>query len=360
MLGHLRANLWLLVLTIVICCVAYPLLLLGIGQTIFPDRANGSLVTDADGKVIGSRLVAQAFSGDEYFQPRPSAVSYNAAATGGSNLGPNNPALRARVLGMLGGVLKYGPKGPKPGKRIGPDIEAWFQKDRYQGKPGIVTQWASANASSAEGWIKSTGDAVKGQWKKDDKEPDPGEAFLSQWTEDLPELHKRWLASEAYADWKKKNPDKSPEPADLASGFFETFSQMYPGEWPALEEYETKDKEKRKKLARMKESPEIQNNFFAMWRQEHPNLDLASVPADMVMTSGSGLDPHITLKNALYQLDRVADKWAETTKRDPGQVRKEIESYLRANTQSPLGGLVGEELINVLETNLALHKKYGA
>ena len=73
MFAHIRANLWLLVLSIVLCCVLYPLILLAIGQTLFHDKAQGSLITDASGKVIGSRLIAQPFTSDEYFQPRPSS-----------------------------------------------------------------------------------------------------------------------------------------------------------------------------------------------------------------------------------------------------------------------------------------------
>ncbi|OAI53691.1 potassium transporter [Planctomycetaceae bacterium SCGC AG-212-F19] len=99
--------------------------------------------------------------------------------------------------------------------------------------------------------------------------------------------------------------------------------------------------------------------FFDMWRQEHPKADLEEVPADMVMASGSGLDPHITLKNALYQLDRVAGKWAEKTKRDPAQTHKEIEDLLRQKTEAPLGGVAGVDLVNVLEVNLALRQRYG-
>ena len=82
MTAHLRANLWLLVLTVLLCSVLYPLVLLGIGQTVFHDKAQGSLLTDASGNPIGSRLIAQPFTADEYFQPRPSAASYNAAASG--------------------------------------------------------------------------------------------------------------------------------------------------------------------------------------------------------------------------------------------------------------------------------------
>ncbi len=362
MLGHLRASLWLLVLTLAICSVLYPLVLFGIGQAVFRDQAEGSLINGPDGKPVGSRLIAQNFIGDQFFQPRPSAVSYNAAASGATNWGANNYLLRDRVARILGPIVKYGKEahkhGNKPGTLVGPDIEKWFQQNQYQGKPGILAQWASLHSGLADAWIKNTADAVKGQWKKGDKEPEQADAFLSQWAVDLPELHKSWLASEAYAEWKKQNPEKAPTTADLGGGFFVIFSKTYPGEWPTLEEYETKDKEKRKKFIRVKESSEIQSVFFDMWRQDHPNTDLELVPADMVMASASGLDPHITLKNAFYQLDRVAAKWAETSKRDLVQVRKEIENLLRANTESPLGGLAGEDLINVLEINLAMRKKY--
>jgi K+-transporting ATPase ATPase C chain len=80
----------------------------------------------------------------------------------------------------------------------------------------------------------------------------------------------------------------------------------------------------------------------------------------MVTTSGSGLDPHITLDNAEYQLDRVASKWATDTKRDPTQVRTEIEQILQTDAFAPLDGLFGEKMINVLQVNLDLRKRYGS
>ena len=110
----------------------------------------------------------------------------------------------------------------------------------------------------------------------------------------------------------------------------------------------------------IKEGADIQKVLFDMWRQDHPDADLEPVPADMVMASGSGLDPHITLKNALYQLDRVAGKWAETTKGDSARIRKEIEELLHKKAEAPLGGLVGVDLVNVLEVNLALRDRYGS
>jgi K+-transporting ATPase ATPase C chain len=80
---------------------AYHAALWGLGQVAFPSQTEGSLVRRADGTVIGSRLIAQRFTRDEYFHPRPSAADYNAASTGGSNYGPSNPdhlaAVRERV-----------------------------------------------------------------------------------------------------------------------------------------------------------------------------------------------------------------------------------------------------------------------
>jgi len=191
---HLVANLWLLGLSILMCAVLYPLVLLGIGQTLLSDSANGSLVTDAQGTVVGSRLIAQPFTSAKYFHPRPSAVSYNAAATGGSNWGASNPNLRNRVTEQLQGA---------PPEEIG-----------------------------------------------------------------------------------------------------------------------------------------------------------KTIPSDLVLASGSGVDPHITRDGAEFQLERVANAWATELGRDAGTVQKEIESILEEHIEAPLAGLVGPDLINVLETNLAMQAHF--
>jgi K+-transporting ATPase ATPase C chain len=109
----------------------------------------------------------------------------------------------------------------------------------------------------------------------------------------------------------------------------------------------------------VKEGTDVQSNFFDMWRQEHADADLEEVPADMVMASGSGLDPDITLDNALYQLERVAAAWAKDKQRDPAQVRGEIRSILEQRASAPGGGLFGPKLVNVLEMNLELRAHYG-
>ena len=124
-------------------------------------------------------------------------------------------------------------------------------------------------------------------------------------------------------------------------------------------QHQTADGKTASVIQPVKEGTDVQSNFFDMWRQEHADADLEEVPADMVMASGSGLDPDITLDNALYQLERVAAAWAKDKQRDPAQVRGEIRSILEQRASAPGGGLFGPKLVNVLEMNLELRAHYG-
>ena len=103
MLVHLRAALVSLVVLTVVTGIAYPLIVTGIAQAVFPSQANGSLIMKG-GKVLGSTLIGQPFDDPRYFWGRPSAISPfpdNAASSSGSNLSPTNPdlvkAVQARV-----------------------------------------------------------------------------------------------------------------------------------------------------------------------------------------------------------------------------------------------------------------------
>jgi K+-transporting ATPase ATPase C chain len=96
-----------------------------------------------------------------------------------------------------------------------------------------------------------------------------------------------------------------------------------------------------------------------MWRLDHATIALQEIPGDMVTTSGSGLDPHITFQNATYQLDRVSSKWAADLKRSPAEVRAEVADILEKNSFAPFDGLFGEKMINVLQVNLVLRSQFG-
>lgn len=108
-----RAALFTLLLT----GVAYPLLVTGLAQLFFPGQANGSLVKDERGQVVGSELIGQAFSHPAYFHPRPSAAGdkgYDAMASGGSNYGATSQKLRDRVISDLERLEKENPQAISP------------------------------------------------------------------------------------------------------------------------------------------------------------------------------------------------------------------------------------------------------
>ena len=105
MITELRKAVLFTVVTIVMLGGGYNLLLIGIGRTVFPAQAEGSLIRRADGTVVGSRLIAQKFAKAEYFHSRPSGVDYNAASTGGTNYGPSNPDHLKAVRERLGAVI---------------------------------------------------------------------------------------------------------------------------------------------------------------------------------------------------------------------------------------------------------------
>ena len=333
---YLSKSLWLLLFSVVICCGIYPALLWVVGQTLFPFQANGSMVKGPDGTLVGSSLIAQPFTKDEYFQPRPSACSYDGTASSSSALASSNYALRNRVATTLGPIVKYR-SGSKDGQLAAPDIETWFQQDQYQGGSNIVAQWADAHNSLAQAWVNA----------------DPSHSlYVSNWAN---------AHAPQVAQFVKDNPSTpQPQPADLAVVFFKGFSREHPGEFPSAVTTNGADGKPQTVIQPVKEGSDVQSSFFDMWRQEHPDVALQDVPGDLVTTSASGLDPHITLQNAEVQLERVASKWAADLKRDPTEVHREIDGLLKAHATAPFGGLAGEPFINVFEIDLLLRNRYGA
>jgi K+-transporting ATPase ATPase C chain len=112
---NLRTAVLMTVVTTVVLGVIYPLVVTAIAQAVFPDKANGQLI-ERNGTVIGSRLIGQGFSSPGYFRPRPSATStpYDAANSGGSQLGPTNKKLVDAVKANVEAARKENPDMPVP------------------------------------------------------------------------------------------------------------------------------------------------------------------------------------------------------------------------------------------------------
>lgn len=202
----LRAALVATMAFAIICCGLYPAFVWSVAQLVFPDKANGSLIRDREGAVRGSRLLAQGFTSDRYFTPRPSnaGVGYDGMSSGGTNLGPTSDKL------------------------------------------------------------------AHGVHVKDDQ---------------------------------------------------------------------GKDKEDTRNFEGIKD-------LVAAYRQANGLLGTDSVPADAVTRSGSGLDPHISVRNAKLQAPRVAK--ARHLKLES------VLALIRAHTEGPSLGILGDAGVNVLTLNLAL------
>jgi K+-transporting ATPase ATPase C chain len=292
-IGHVRAMAVLFGLTLLLCCIIYPAILWGFGRVAAPEAAAGSLIEEG-GQVKGSLLLAQPFSDPKYFWPRPSAVDYNAAGSGPSNLAASNPKLRYAITRRLAPLARF-----NSGEPAGPAVQKWFRDESGR---------------------------------------------LKKWVEDNPTPAKQWCD------------DNKVSEEQLAS-----FAKQYPIAWPTVEERDGPEGKKENYLKPVtvgeEDIADLQATLFDAWLRANPGVELRRVPADLVLSSGSGLDPHITLRAARYQLDHhVADAWAKASGKPRSDVVRVIEEVLRRHRFRPLAGLGGEELVNVLGVNRDLDR----
>lgn len=114
---EIRPAIFLFLVFTIVCGGLYPALVTGVASLVFPDQANGSLITDRHNRLVGSSLIGQDFSGTGYFWPRPSATagfSYNPQASGGSNFGPTNPKFIKTVRDRVTALRTSGVTGEIP------------------------------------------------------------------------------------------------------------------------------------------------------------------------------------------------------------------------------------------------------
>jgi K+-transporting ATPase ATPase C chain len=130
--------------------LGYPLLMTGLAHILFPHQANGSLIKLPNGQIIGSEIIAQSFTSDRYFHPRPSAAGngYDATSSGGSNLAQSNAKLAQRIQGDIDKLAAENPGKPVPidmvtysASGLDPDItpdSAYFQAPRIAKARGLT------------------------------------------------------------------------------------------------------------------------------------------------------------------------------------------------------------------------------
>ena len=171
MWNEIRSSVVMLIVMTLITGIAYPLLVTGVAQAVFPHQANGSLIMK-DGKPIGSELIGQPFSSPKYFWSRPSATSpkpYDGASSSGSNLGPTNPALLQTVADRIKALRDADPGNAAPvpadlvtasGSGLDPHISpaaAYYQAERVARArhldPGRVRELIAKHTEKRQFWI---------------------------------------------------------------------------------------------------------------------------------------------------------------------------------------------------------------
>ena len=309
LLGHLRACLAITVLLTVVVCGIYPLVVWGLAQAVFPFQANGSLITAKDGTVIGSTLLGQPFSDPKYFHPRPSAAGngYDPTSSGGSNLGPTSAKL------INGDTKAATPPSP-------PDASA----TAATAAPADATAASAAATASATAPADATATATAVAATASATTPADATAAAAA-----------SASAAAAAPQVVDNDGIKLRVLHYCDDNSIPFEGIQDGKTVDLAPYKTSDGWDEVKL------------ITAFNDSDHPLTVKADkpIPADAVTASASGLDPHISVANALLQAPRVA--------KARGLDEAAVRNLIAANTEGAWG-LFGDPGVNVLRLNLAL------
>lgn len=167
MLAQIRAAVVSTLFFTLLLGVGYPLLVTLIGQLAFPDQANGSLIRDRAGQVIGSRLIAQKFEKPEYLHPRPSATGndgYDASGSGGSNLGPLHPDLAKRMVKDAEALRQEAPGVVVPADAVTTSASGLDPHISPENARRQAARIAKARGASPEAVLKVIDAHVVGAW----------------------------------------------------------------------------------------------------------------------------------------------------------------------------------------------------
>lgn len=302
-LGHIWASIGVTLVLGALCCGLYPLAVWAISQAVFPIQANGSLVTK-DGKftsnesqAVGSALIGQNFSAAGYFHPRPSAAGngYDGSSSGGSNLGPLSDKL-------INGA-PYAPPTPPPDAAAQPPAATASAPPTVTGVPGAPQ--VSGTAASAPA-------------------PPPSPAFDGLRLRVIHYCVENGIGFKLY----KIRSDGSRIAEVPLSTYQDKDGNLLDDKLVSDFPHPPTDGEGK--------TPVIAADFAML------------IPGDAVTASGSGLDPHISPENAEIQAQRVAD-----ARRLP---KTKVLELIKANTDQPNLGFLGDPGVNVLMLNIALDK----
>lgn len=390
MLAHIRISIVATLVLAVVVCAVYPLVVWGLSQLLFHDKANGSLITNKDGKVIGSRLLGQSFpdANGIYFHPRPSAAGngYDATASGGSNLGPMSKKLlygttkdsivtviatdkAHEAAGLTGRAEGAFVSSTDKSITISTGTDAAAKKTTYPLDKDVTitaegrtlkktTPAAGANAELklntatppavtavtvidkvSQGTVKAVdadaGKVTLAAEKEGDADTDyvvPSTAWvivngkLDAKAGEIPVGAKVQIMTATVMDFDGI--------ADRTVQYCETNGINYTSSVPP---------------ASFKDADGVDDFklISAFNGATNPMIKPSTpVPADAVTMSGSGLDPHISVENARIQAKRVADARKMTI--------DAVNKLIAENTDGSDLGILGDAGVNVVMLNLAL------